>query len=291
MPHPPFSRLEIVGEYGALTPFRAGGAEGDLALDSEGRPMIPATTFRGALRASIESMLRSMDSEALTSPFYVLVSDASGKPTPEVRRVSLCCDSVDKRADDADYQGCLTNAIVERWRADPILRPDFDRALIGCTCAVCRLFGTEWLGGRVRLDDLSLFESTWDRVYVLRGGVTIRRDTGTLLAGSAYTRQAVPAGTRFTFRLTLENATFAEQGMILLGLRAFQNGLIGLGADRGRGLGRGRLDIDWANCRYLDPANLIEVLIGEEFAPFTEADAEARIAAFAEMIRGLLRKP
>ncbi len=287
-----WSRLDLVGEYATQTPLRIGNGtpEGGLALDSEGRPLIPATSFRGALRAYIESMLRGMDSEAMTTFQYLMTSGADQQATAIIRKVCLCCDSVDKRQDDLDYQGCLTQAIVERWQADPILRPELDRTLIACTCLVCRLFGTPWLGGRVSVADLTLVDHTWADSFLMRGGASTRRDTGTLIEHSGYVRQAVPAGARFHFRLTVENATFAEQGMVLLGLRAFEMGLIALGADRSRGLGRGRLEIDWWNCRYIDPDNLIEALLGTELAPFTEIDAEQRITSLADLLNSLTRK-
>lgn len=290
--NPNWSRLDLVGEYAAQTPLRigTGSPEGGLALDADGRPLIPATSFRGALRAYIESMLRGMDSEALTTFQYLMTSGVDQQPTPTIRKVCLCCDSVDKRPDDLAYQGCLTQAIVERWQTDPILRPELDRALIECTCLVCRLFGAPWLGGRVSVADLRLVDHTWNESYLMRGGASLRRDTGTLIEQSGYVWQAVPPGVRFHFRLTVENASFAEQGMILLGLRAFEMGLIALGADRSRGMGYGRLEIDWWNCRYLDPDNLIEALLGTELAPFTESDAEQRINALADLLNSLTRK-
>ena len=284
----PWSRLDLVGEYAAQTPFRIGvGDTGSLALDAEGRPVIPATTFRGALRAYVESVLRAFDSEALTTAYYMRVSGANGKATPVIRQVRLCCNSVDKRPDDLDYQGCLTESLVARWQADPVVRPDLDQVIVKSTCAACRVFGAPWLAGRVQISDLTLLDRTWDGTFTTRGGLSIQRDTGTMRAESAYIRQIVPAGTRFQFRLSVENATFAEQGMILLGLRAFQMGWIGLGADRSRGLGCGRLEIDWWNCRYIDAANMIDALLGREPAIFSEADAEARIEALADKLNGL----
>lgn len=288
IPKTPWSRLELVGEYVTQTPLRIGSAEsngqGGLALDTNGLPWIPASTFRGVLRATVESLLRSLDSEARAILYHLQVSGANGLPLPIVRRVSLCCDSVDKSAADAHYQGCLTDAIVASWQADPLVRPHLDRVIVGCTCLACRVFGASWIAGRVRVNDLPLIPDSWDRSFVTRGGVTIRRDTGTLLENSAYTREALPAGVRFRFRLFVENATFAEQGLILLGLRAFQKGMIGLGADQSRGFGRGVLEMDWWNCRTIDAANLIDAFLSSAPTLLTEKDADARIAAFSDMI-------
>lgn len=287
-----WSRLELVGEYAAQSPIRigSGAPDGGLALDPGGHFFIPATSFRGALRAYIESVLRGMDSEAMTTLHYLLVTGDAGTPTPIIRRVCLCCDSVDKRQDDPSYDGCLTQAIVTRWRADPVLRPQFEQALIDCTCPVCRLFGAPWLAGRVIVSDLTLIDQTWNETSAVRGGMPVQRDTEVGKVHDAYSRKAIPAGARFRFRLLVENASFAEQGMILLGLRAFEMGLVALGADRSRGMGRGRLEIDWWNCRYLDVDNLIGALLTTEPAPFTELDADIRISALADLLNDLSRR-
>ncbi len=280
-----WSRLSLVGDYVLEAPLRIGAGAEDVALDANGRPMIPASSFRGALRAYIEAALRGVSRERQDTRRTVMLRGPDGRPTPTPRVVKLCCDSVDKRDDDLNYQGCLTKAIVAAWEQDPVLRPNLDTALVDCTCAVCRLFGAPWIAGKVHIADLQVAHG-WSGSYETRSGLAISRDSDTLIEGSVYRRHAVPAGTRFSFQLTVENASADEQGMILLGLRAFEAGLISLGADRARGLGRGRLAIDWWNCRYLDADNLIgALLVGSAPQVFTDSDAEARINALADMLR------
>ncbi|MCC7446702.1 MAG: hypothetical protein IT324_04760 [Anaerolineae bacterium] len=283
-----FSRLTLVGEYVLDTPLRigAGPDSAGVALDHENRPVIPASSFRGALRAYIESVLRGLYAPHQDQRVTVTLRGADGRPTPTTRTVRVCCDSVDKHDDDLNYQGCLTRAIVARWEADPVLRPQLDTALVDATCQVCRVFGTPWLASRVSLADLRLV-GNWSGATITRGGLSINRDTDTAIEGSAYQRQVVPAGLRFTFRLVAENVTPVEQGMILLGIRAFESGLICLGADRARGLGRGRLMLDWWNCRYVDSSNLIgALLLGTEPQVFTEVEADARITALVSALNG-----
>src|SRR5205085_2503821 len=96
-----WSRLDLVGEYTLETPLRISAEEG-VALDSQGRPLIPANSFRGALRAYIESVLRSMRQPEVRRT--VSLRGPDGRPTPTSRTVKLCCDSVDKRQDDLNYQ-------------------------------------------------------------------------------------------------------------------------------------------------------------------------------------------
>src|SRR5450432_2623997 len=279
-----WSRLTLVGDFTLESPLRIAGEGDSLAMDDTGQPIIPGSSFRGALRATIESVLRGIEAEGTGTQRTVMLRGPDGRPAPSARLVRLACDSTDKRDADLNFQGCLTKAIVVRWQSDPVLRPKLDEALLECSCSVCRIFGAPWIAGRVTVPDLRI-AGTWDGALAQRGGLSLSRDRDVMIEGSAYQRQAVPAGTHFSFQVIAENATPAEQGLLLVGLRAFESGQVSLGADRSRGLGRGRLAIDWWNCRYQDGDNLIGALLGAEAQPFSEIDAEARISAFATSLR------
>lgn len=289
MIRPAWSRLEIYGEWVADSPLHIGdGSLDGVAMDMADKPFVPAGTFRGALRTHCESMLRAMDSDAMQLVKQIGITGTNGKPVSMMRRVGLSCDSVDKPANSLNYQGCLTEAIVNLWANDPLVA--LDQAVPDCTCMACRVFGASWLRGKLHLSDLPLIDESWDESDMLRGGITINRETGIQIDGRGYQRRAVPPGVRFTLRLVLENATLEEQGMLLLGLRAFELGWVALGGDRARGLGWGHLEIDWWNCRYADHESWIETLFFKEPLPFTEADGEARINIFSDFVRGLNRR-
>ncbi len=271
-PLPAWLQLVLTGEIVTRTPLRIGGeviGGGAPALDHAGLPVIPAWTFRGALRSYVEAAIRSMNAEMQPIVHHLNVTDGYGRPTPVIRRVLLCCDSVDKNPADEYYQGCLTPAIVAQWQADPLVRPDLDRLLRVCTCPVCALFGAPWISGRVQVEELRLVESSWDGQYVRVMRKKLR---------------ALPPGVRFTFRVVVERATFAEQGLVLLGLHGFETEQISLGAGRAEGLGRIQLEIDWWNCHYWDAAGLVASLNGDFSAPFTEIDAEVRFQSLAEWL-------
>ena len=281
--HSFFSRLTLVGDYVLDSPLHIGNGPDGVATDAEDRPLIPGSTFRGALRAYIESVLRGVETDQHTTRQSVTLRGSDGRPVTNTRVVRLACDSTDKRDDDLQYQGCLTRAIVTRWESDPVLRPKLDSALADCTCQICRLFGAPWLAGRVHIADLVARD--WKGSLLRRGGLAISRDRDVMIEGSSYQREAVPPGTSFGFQLVAENVTPVEQGMILLGLRAFEAGLIALGGDRARGLGYGHLAIDWWNCRYVDADHLISTLLGNDPQIFTDSEAETRIDALAAVLR------
>jgi CRISPR-associated RAMP protein (TIGR02581 family) len=278
------SRLHLVGEYILNTPLRISTPGDGLVLDSAGNPLIPASTFRGALRTFIEAVLRGLQTAQHDTLQIITVRGPEGRSIQQQRTVRLCCDSVDKNDTDAYYQGCLTRAIVTKWEADPILRPKFDQTIAQCTCTVCRLFGTPWLAGRVQIPDLTSL-GKWDGKIETRAGIQIDRETETQIAGSRYEYRAVPAGSRFAFQLSLNNVSEVEQGMILIGIRAFQQGIIRLGSRRSAGLGAGYLQLDWAKCRQIDADHLIQALLNHDLFPFTEADLDARIAALDAFLK------
>lgn len=280
-----WSRLTLVGEFTLDAPLRITTGTGenngsnDLVLDKNGQPYIPGSTFRGALRMQIEAILRGMAKPQHNKQVTLTMRGNDGRPVTITRTVGLCCESVDKREDDLNYQGCLTQAIVEKWQRDPSLSHKLDAALIDCSCQVCRLFGAAWLAGRVYVPDLQVI-GTFEPLE-MRGGAALNRDLDIAIPDSGYQRQAVPVGTRFSFRLLAENVTPVEQGILLLGLRSFTDGQVALGADRSRGFGRGQLIIDWRNCNYIDADKLISTLLGTARHPFSEADAEARLTSLA----------
>ncbi len=282
-----WSRLELAGDYVMDSAFRIGAGDNDVLLDRDGQPYIPGSTLRGALRSYTESFLRAMDSDALTEVREVLISGTQGNPIPMLRRVALCCDSVDRPVNSTNYQGCLTEGIVALWRDDPLLQTTLDEALAACTCQACRVFGAPWLASKVAVADMPL-RGTWNGLYEARGGLALSRDGGVAL--SPYTRRALPGKLRFAFRLVMENADFAEQGMVLLGLRALELGWVSLGADRARGLGQGHLELNWMACRSLDATSLVQTLLLKQAVPFSAQDAEARIAAFSDLINGLIAR-
>jgi CRISPR type IV-associated protein Csf2 len=104
-------------------------------------------------------------------------------------------------------------------------------------------FGSPELAGRLFFKDALVDENFWFETFEVRNGVAINRDTETVEGSLLYDYEVVPAGTRFDFALTLENAADWQLGMILLALRAWQQDGVQIGGFRSRGLGYVKLDI------------------------------------------------
>lgn len=93
----------------------------------------------------------------------------------------------------------------------------------------------------------AVIEGMSDDCVEIRDGVRIDRITGTAATGFKYNRAVLPKGTKVPLRMTVElPEKDPERGRVkkVLGLllRALENGEVGLGAARTRGLGRMKLD-------------------------------------------------
>jgi len=175
------SRLELVGSLELKTALRVGAGRSEAAAgtdlpvvkDAVGRPYIPGSSFKGALRSHLEAILRAIQ--------------------VRLDRNDLACLSVSK-PDTLDYEGCLTSKMVKRMKDDAEYLPDFcvddevkeldlDTKLITCSCRVCRVFGAPWLASKVLIKDMAVDDKTWYGHFQTRDGVAIDRDTGTAAHG------------------------------------------------------------------------------------------------------------
>ncbi len=228
------SRLELSGKLSTITALRIGAGRStdptssDLPVmkDALGRPLIPGASFKGVLRSRLESLLRSIDPELARDPNELVDSIW-------MNRVK------DLKKDFTD---------------DELLT----KALINMTDRVSMLFGSPWLAGKLQIQDLYVKPEIWFGQYQERDGVSIDRDTETAADGRKYDFQVVPAGTIFSFKAIVENATKAELGLLTIGLNQFENEMIPLGGGSSRGLGVVKLELD--ETIWVNPTNSSELL-------------------------------
>jgi len=213
------NRLEIAGTLTTVTALRisAGrstepiGSDLPVIKDALGRPLIPGSSFKGALRSRLESFLRAIDSNLAEDPanFTTTAKNNHVKDLKELHK-------------DNDF--------------------NLTQALIGITDDISRLFGTPWLASKFQVRDLTVVPDSWFGQYQERDGVAIDRDTETAANSKLYDFQVVPAETPFTFHAVVENAEDWELGLLMIGLHQFETEQIPLGGGRSRGLGVVRLD-------------------------------------------------
>lgn len=233
------NRLEIAGTLTTVTALRISkgrstepiGSDLPVIKDALGRPLIPGSSFKGALRSRLESFLRGIDPNLAEDP--------------------------------ANYTSTTRNNQVKALK-DEHKNNDFEltQQLIGITDDIGSLFGTPWIASKFQVRDLTVQPDAWFGQYQERDGVAIDRDTETAADGKLYDFQVVPAGTPFDFKAVVENAEDWELGLLAIGLHQFETEQILLGGGRSRGLGVVKLEID--NMRWVDvegnPEFLLEYL-------------------------------
>ncbi|MCC3420375.1 MAG: CRISPR-associated RAMP protein [Microcoleus sp. PH2017_29_MFU_D_A] len=249
------NRLEITGTLTTVTALRisAGrstepiGSDLPVIKDALGRPLIPGSSFKGALRSRLESFLRGIDPNLAEDPANYTTSTRNNQ----------------------------VKAFKEKYKNNDL---NLTQELIGITDDIGSLFGTPWMASKFQVRDLTVQPDAWFGQYQERDGVAIDRDTETAADGKLYDYQVVPAATPFDFKAVVENAHDWELGLLMIGLHQFETEQIPLGGGRSRGLGVVKLEID--KMRWIDvedhPEFLLEYLqklvMGDETAYEDAAD-------------------
>lgn len=251
------NRLTLRGTLTTKTALRIGagratgvtGTDLPVVRDAAGRPYIPGSSLKGALRAGVESLVRSVRDDG-----------------------TMACNPVgDKRDWCLSSPDGLSDAEVEAR-----------------TCLVCRVFGSPWMAARVSVRDLPIEapEERWFGQFEVRNGVAIDRDTETARDGKLYDFEVVPAGTRFSCVIVAENASVWQRGLLMAALMPFERGEGALGGARSRGLGVAEIAWDWQNSEHVEGADLLDWLAGENgVTRITPETTREWLRAFAAELR------
>lgn len=263
------SRLEISGILTTITALRIGagrstepiGSDLPVIKDAVGRPLIPGSSFKGALRSRLESFLRGIvgsDRKLVANPavedewsltaneiklikaldFDRLITLHQARQAEELKDLTL--EELIEDIQDGDIAiGDKLNELKNQYTSDSALTA----VLVQETDLVSRLFGSPWIASKFQVRDLTVLPDSWFGQYQERDGVAIDRDTETAADAKLYDFQVVPAGTQFEFKAVVENAEPWELGLLTIGLHQFETEQIPLGGGRSRGLGVVKLDI------------------------------------------------
>jgi CRISPR-associated RAMP protein (TIGR02581 family) len=217
------NRLEITGTLTTVTALRisAGrstepiGSDLPVIKDALGNPLIPGSSFKGAMRSRLESFLRG-----------IVGNNRKLVANPAIEEEwSLTSQEIKKLKENFSDDLALTEEIIRQ------------------TDLISSIFGSPWIASKFQVRDLNVIQDTWFGQYQERDGVSIDRDTETAADGKLYDFQVVPAATQFQFKAIVENAEEWELGLLMIGLHQFETEQIPLGGGRSRGLGVVKLDI------------------------------------------------
>jgi CRISPR-associated RAMP protein (TIGR02581 family) len=255
-------RFTVEGRLRALTALHVGAATSPLpiatdrpvARDALGRPLIPGSTLKGALRIEVERVVRGVRPNRACN----LAGGEAGWCVPA---------SLQRATGDGGGSAVRSTVPTE-------------------TCWVCRLFGAPWLASHVQVADLPVEAETWLGQLPVREGIAVDRDTDTGRRGLGYDYEVVPAGTEFACRLRADTDDPRLLGMLALGLRALEAGQLALGGGRSRGLGRVALRVARRTLVRRDNDSLLRYLADPESGA-TVDDAAVRewVGAFLDCLR------
>ena len=228
------NRYKITGIIKMNTPLSVGTRPSPLPTGSdlpviktpEGLPYIPGSSLKGVFRSVAEQILRTLD--------YM-----------EYRWNGIrlwACDPLD------DAKRCISPKNKEEMVLTHTNNGKFDdegftQEIWENSCTACRIFGSQWIASRIHFKDVIMVNpDEMIRLYEVRDGVGIDRDTGTAKPKLKFDFEVVPAGSKFALNIIAENVDDWEMGLILWILKAFENGDIPLGGKISRGLGWSRIE-------------------------------------------------
>ena len=222
---------------GAGKSVDVGTSDQPVIRDGLNRLFLPGSSLKGVLRSGLETVLRGLGHEGLDA-----------------------CDP---------FVDACTAGLERRRKAGATIEID---AVLSTVCAVCGLFGSPFLAGRVFVADLPLAEGHGSRTEV-RDGVGIHRDLRVAQTSPAvkYDHEVVPAGTTFRLEMILENVDEPVQlALVLKALDLLATGEIRLGGLTSRGLGRVKLED-----LHLEATDARRLLAGQGYEALDYAAAQA----------------
>lgn len=204
-------------------------SDSPVVLTPDQKPFIPGSSFKGALRSTVEKLVPSLPAEAGLSSCALI---ELGEEELRARR-------------ENHEQVCSTlrqGEIAQQRRNAPGDAQAITREAIAGLCDTCLLFGSPFAAARLNVDDLYMPAEEWSGVTQIRDGVAIDRDSEKAKDRLKYDFEVVPASASFGLRIVLENATERDLQLICMGLSEFVHGFGVIGGKRSRGLGVSRLE-------------------------------------------------
>lgn len=248
-------------------PLHVGSGHGSDITDSAvikdyaGRPVIPGSSLRGALRSRCERLADAL-LPADNKICFLYDDEAAGNVRCVSVRPELLRHENGDLYDDATLWATLKDNL----------------------CPSCRLFGasTYW-ASKVRIPDLPLAAPADPaEAAQVRHGVGIHRDTQTAAPAVKYDQEVVLANARFALELIIENPDADDLSLLALGLADLAHGRMALGGNSARGLGGCHLE--GGLVRWVDLSRGGDLIAYLSRGAFPQANEQALDAWLAAML-------
>jgi CRISPR-associated RAMP protein (TIGR02581 family) len=220
--------LHIGGGRATLSP-----SDSPVVLTPAGLPFIPGSSFKGALRSTIEKLVPGLPTKAQLSSCALI-------DLPEEQQIRETREEKGPKSCPTVRQRGIVKVRRELQQSGKIF--DLEKRELPYLCSTCRLFGSPFAAARINISDLYLEDENWPGGIEIRDGVAIDRDSETAKDRLKYDFEVVPASAAFKLSIVLENATEQDLQLISMGLSEFIHGFGMIGGKRSRGLGVCKLE-------------------------------------------------
>jgi CRISPR-associated RAMP protein (TIGR02581 family) len=223
------NRYVFKGKLVMQTVFHIGGgrvtlssSDSPVVLTPEEIPFIPGSSFKGALRSTVEKLVPNFPGKWFTCALIELSNEEA------------------EEAKEQDIRICPTvwsRDVADKRRAEPARAKEILEEARENLCDTCRLFGSPFAASHININDLYISDEEWGGVIQTRDGVAIDRDSEKAKDRLKYDFEVVPASASFNLEITLENASERDLQLVCVGLSEFVHGFGTIGGKRSRGLG------------------------------------------------------
>jgi CRISPR-associated protein Csm3 len=232
------NRYLFEGHLAMQTALHIGGgrvtlsnSDSPVVLTPEEKPYIPGSSFKGALRSTIEKLVPYLPDSAKLRSCGLLELSEDTIIAMKKEDLEKVCPTVRQR----NIQNRLRNATPQQ-------QEEVTKEIYRSLCETCRLFGSPYAAARINVNDFYLAkddkgEDEWSGIVQVRDGVAIDRDSETAKDRLKYDFEVVPSNAVFSLSITLENATREDLQLVSVGLSEFVHGFGMIGGKRSRGLG------------------------------------------------------
>jgi len=230
------NRYVLKGTLKMQTGLHIGGGKVTLSssnspvvLTPDQKPFIPGSSFKGALRSTIEKLVPGLPGFS-TCALIDLNETELDREYQQGRKRNDICPTV------RQWEVARRRRANQR-EAEQILNETLDEL-----CDTCRLFGSPFAAAHVNINDLYMPERELMDIIERRDGVAIDRDSEKARDRLKYDFEVVPASATFVMEIVLENASPKELQLLCAGLSEYVNGFGVIGGKRSRGLGVAKLE-------------------------------------------------
>ena len=205
-------------------------SDSPVILTPEEIPFIPGSSFKGALRSTVEKLVPGLP--GLRTCGLIELSEEALKEERARNKAIPICSTV--------RQGEISEKMRHAQTVQQ--RETIRKETLRDLCHTCQLFGSPYAASRINVSDLYMPASEWNGIIQRRDGVAIDRDSEKAKDRLKYDFEVVPASAVFQLSITLENATPQDLQLVCVGLSEFVHGFGVIGGKRSRGLGICRLN-------------------------------------------------